>query len=111
ESFIDEFPLAVASYVLSGEVADWTGSLDQMFGQDPLAEQRKSLRVHYLGDFDRDNYADGFVAAAARQVAQRNRLAGAHEIRMEIEDPTESDAAVGVGSAAELNDDPDDSED
>ncbi len=80
-SFIEEFPLAVAAYVLSGRAETWALLMDKMFGEDPLAETRRKLRVHYLGDFERDTYSDGFVSAAATQVERRKTLPTAPRVR------------------------------
>ena len=61
DSFVEEFPVARASYVVSGDFADLETQLDRMLGADPLAATRKAIRVDYLGDFPADDYAAAFV--------------------------------------------------
>jgi len=68
DRFVQEFPLAKASYLLCGETEQWVTPLARMFESDPMAETRRSARVHYLGNFDRDHYAEAFVTVATRQV-------------------------------------------
>ena len=61
DSFVEEFPVARASYVVRGDFADLEAQLDRMLGVDPLAATRTAIRVDYLGDFPADNYAAAFV--------------------------------------------------
>ncbi len=61
DSFVEEFPVARASYVVRGDFADLEAQLDRMLGADPLAATRTAIRVDYLGDFPADNYAAAFV--------------------------------------------------
>lgn len=68
--FVAEYPVARGAYIVRGDLTDLDPALDQMLGQDPLAAERASIRVDYLGDFPTDRYADAFVQAA-RQVASR----------------------------------------
>ena len=63
EAFIAEYPIAQASYVIRGDLADLDPQLDRLLGADPLARQRADIRADYLGDFPADNYAAAFVDA------------------------------------------------
>jgi CDP-glycerol glycerophosphotransferase (TagB/SpsB family) len=63
EAFIVEYPIAQASYVISGDLADLDAQLEKLLGADPLARQRADIRADYLGDFPADNYAAAFVDA------------------------------------------------
>lgn len=68
--FEAEFPLAKASYVMEEDRSNWAGALASLLRDDPLASQRSSMREHYLGDFPRNAYADGFTKEARREVAR-----------------------------------------
>ena len=72
EDFVSEFPVAAASYVVRGDLADLDTQLDQMLGADPLVERRRALRDDYLGDFPAEHYADAFVHQV-QQVARQPR--------------------------------------
>ena len=63
EAFVEEFPVARASYVVHGDLTDLDRQLDLLLGADPLAAQRAAIRVDYLGDFPAHDYADAFVNA------------------------------------------------
>ena len=63
EAFVAEYPIAQASYVIRGDLADLDAQLEKLLGEDPLARQRADIRADYLGDFPADNYAAVFVAA------------------------------------------------
>ena len=62
-SFVEQYPVARASYVVRGDLADLEPQLDALLGADPLAERRAAVRADYLGDFDTAHYAEGFVDA------------------------------------------------
>lgn len=78
EQFIDEFPLARAGYVMDENPAGWSVQLDALLTADPLALDRRNMRVHYLGDFAPENYAEAFVAEARNQVHSQERRAPVH---------------------------------
>jgi CDP-glycerol glycerophosphotransferase (TagB/SpsB family) len=63
EAFVLEYPIAQASYVVRGDLADLDAQLEKLLGDDPLAGQRADVRADYLGDFPADNYAAAFVDA------------------------------------------------
>jgi hypothetical protein len=63
ERFVAEYPVAAASYVVRGDLANLEPQLDRMLGPDPLRGQRRALRTDYLGDFPSEGYADAFVHA------------------------------------------------
>ena len=63
EAFVAEYPIAQASYVIRGDLADLDAQMEKLLGEDPLARQRADIRADYLGDFPADNYAAAFVAA------------------------------------------------
>ncbi len=76
EAFVAEFPVARASYVVRGDLADLDDRLDQMLGPDPLAPERARIRVDYLGDFPAEGYASAFVDAVRPRDGQ---VHGGHE--------------------------------
>ena len=63
ERFVSEYPVAQAAYVIRGDLGNVGPVLSEMLGADPLAAQRASIRVDYLGDFPAEQYADAFVDA------------------------------------------------
>jgi len=71
-AFVEEFPVAAASYVVRGDLTDLEAQLDLMLGADPRRSQRLHLRADYLGGFDSEHYADAFVQAV-RDVVQERR--------------------------------------
>ena len=69
DQFVRDFPVAAGSYVVDAQLTDLDTALDLMLGDDPLAEQRRSIRDYYLGDFAADGYAQNFVDACLRVLA------------------------------------------
>ncbi len=70
-AFLAEFPVARASYVVRGDLADLGERLDAMLDADPLAAERRATRADYLGDFPADRYAATFVGAV-RDIAGKD---------------------------------------
>ncbi|WP_460447341.1 CDP-glycerol glycerophosphotransferase family protein, partial [Angustibacter aerolatus] len=68
DQLVAEAPVAVAAYVLSGDLHDVDAVLDGLLVDDPLREQRRATKTYYLGDFPADRYAEGFLDAARRVV-------------------------------------------
>ena len=80
EELMRDAPAARAGYLLQEDLSNLPEVLVDMLGPDPLADVRARTRVHYLGDFDRDHYADGFLQAArdvidSRSLAERQSAA------------------------------------
>src|SRR5690625_8000366 len=77
QEFVAEFPLAEVSYVLTEDRSGWADQLDSLLRSDPMADQRRSMRVHYLGGFPSENYAEGFVDVRSeeRRVGKEHRRA------------------------------------
>ena len=63
EAFVAEFPVARASYVVRGDLADLDERLDQMLGLTRSRRSGRRIRVDYLGDFPAEGYASAFVDA------------------------------------------------
>jgi CDP-glycerol glycerophosphotransferase (TagB/SpsB family) len=63
QAFVEEFPVARASYVIRGDLSDLDVQLEKMLGADPLAGRRADVRADYLGNFPVDSYAATFVDA------------------------------------------------
>lgn len=92
-----EYPVARASYVVRGDLADLEPTLDHMLGADPMAAERAAVRSDYLGDFPAETYAEAFIGAV-RDVAT-TRVSGPGSDDEEVRDATEaepSDADQGV---------------
>jgi len=62
--FEEAFPLAKTAYVINGDASNIDAVLDELLGDDPHRQDRRQARIHFLGDFDADNYADAFVSTA-----------------------------------------------
>nr|MBA3529406.1 CDP-glycerol glycerophosphotransferase family protein [Propionibacteriaceae bacterium] len=92
-SFVNEYPVAQAAYVVRGDLADLDAVLEQMLGPDPMNGRRAAVRVDYLGDFPADNYAAAFVDAVG-QVASKN------EADVSDDDTEESDTGSRTPSWA-----------
>lgn len=60
-------PVAVASYVLQGDLGNLDEVLDNLLQHDPLVRQRAETRDHYLGSFTGDP-AEPFLEAAIRMI-------------------------------------------
>lgn len=68
DRFPADFPLAASGYVLRHDMSNSGEVLDRLLGDDPLAETRWATRSRYLGDFPAESYAEGFLAAARREL-------------------------------------------
>ena len=68
EQLVETAPVAVASYVLAGDLSNLTQTLDDLLVHDPLAERRAATRTYYLGDFDVEEPAQPFLRAARRVI-------------------------------------------
>ncbi|MFI7577276.1 CDP-glycerol glycerophosphotransferase family protein [Micromonospora sp. NPDC049497] len=68
EEFVAEFPLAGSGYVLRRDMSNVDNVLDRLLDTDPLAATRWATRTRYLGDFPVETYAEGFLAAARREI-------------------------------------------
>jgi CDP-glycerol glycerophosphotransferase (TagB/SpsB family) len=68
ERLVETAPVAAAAYIISESLEDLDESLQNLLVDDPLAEQRRSTRTYYLGNFDSADYAEGFLRAARRQI-------------------------------------------
>ena len=63
-----EAPAARAAYVMQEDLSNLDQVLTDLLVDDPLAEARLATKVYYLGEFDDENYADGFLDAARRVI-------------------------------------------
>jgi hypothetical protein len=66
--FRAEFPMARVSYVIEKDLSTLEQALDSLFGDDPLAEQRRAYRSHCLGDQLGPHAADEFLRIAGQIV-------------------------------------------
>lgn len=63
KKFRQDFPIARVSYVIEGDLSTLETVLDQLSGDDPLAEGRRTYRRHCLGDSLGPAAAEPFLAA------------------------------------------------
>ncbi|WP_375424988.1 CDP-glycerol glycerophosphotransferase family protein [uncultured Friedmanniella sp.] len=68
EQLAVDAPAARAAYVLREDLSNLDEVLADLLGADPLAAARESTRVYYLGDFDSEHYAQGFLDEARRVI-------------------------------------------
>lgn len=66
ETFVEEFPIAKASYLIDSDLTNLGDVLGDLLENDPLADQRRELKSYYLGDFPATEYAQGFVDEARK---------------------------------------------
>lgn len=62
DEFAHEVPVAVGGYVVDRTLAALPKVLDEMLRRDPLAERRRRLKVHVLGEYEGDASARAFAA-------------------------------------------------
>lgn len=61
DEFREEFPTSRSGYVVTASEGVLDAALDQMLGDDPLAEYRWEQRTYYLGGFDGRQAVDNFL--------------------------------------------------
>ena len=113
ENFIEQYPIARASYVLNGDLSNLDEVLEALLETDPERNNRLKYRSFYLGDFPDDNYADNFVSAAARMVSEAPSHTGEVDDAdddAEEEEETSNGVDAAAGLAASAEDDNDSSE-
>ncbi|MFJ6417078.1 CDP-glycerol glycerophosphotransferase family protein [Paeniglutamicibacter sp. NPDC091659] len=92
--FSTEYPIARAAYVFDASLSALDDVLDTMLGTDPMYGQRQDLRVDYLGDFPREEYAEAFIGQARLTIEQGSHLAANIEF-----DADEASAEPSVDSS------------
>ncbi|MBH0008737.1 CDP-glycerol glycerophosphotransferase family protein [Salinibacterium sp. SWN1162] len=68
EDFVEEFPLAKASYLLARDGSNIEQVLDELLVNDSLLEERRNWKKYYLGDFAPEGYVDVFLNEAGKYV-------------------------------------------
>lgn len=66
DEFNDEFPTSRSAYVITPNGRDMANALDQMLGEDPLAESRWQQRTYYLGGFSGREAVDSFLSESRK---------------------------------------------
>ena len=77
EKLVAQAPVAVAAYVLAGDLNNLEQVLDDLLRVDPLAPQRARTRDYYLGDFAAGDPAAPFLDAVRRHLDAPGPRAGA----------------------------------
>ncbi|GAA3533173.1 hypothetical protein AFL01nite_18710 [Aeromicrobium flavum] len=62
DEFVDAVPVAAGGYRVDRTLAGLPEVLDEMLRHDPMAEQRRRLKVHVLGEYAGDESARAFSA-------------------------------------------------
>lgn len=68
-AFRREVPMARVSYVIKPDLSTLESALDDLLGDDPLAEQRRAYRTACLGDALGEHAADEFLRTAGAIVS------------------------------------------
>lgn len=66
QAFRHKFPMARISYVIEKDMSTLDAALDDLLGDDPLAEQRREYRRYCLGDNLGPSAPDEFLRVAGR---------------------------------------------
>ncbi len=61
DEFVAEVPVAAGGYVVDADLTDLPEVLDEMLHRDPMADRRRQLKIHVLGDFEGDESAQAFA--------------------------------------------------
>src|SRR5699024_3762285 len=70
DDFIEQYPIARASYVLNGDLSNLDEVLNALLETDPERKNRLKYRSFYLADFPEDGHAENVVSAEARMVSE-----------------------------------------
>ncbi|MCG2622264.1 CDP-glycerol glycerophosphotransferase family protein [Arthrobacter sp. I2-34] len=111
EDFVQQYPIARASYVLDGGLANIDQVLNSLLGADEMAGIRSELRSDYLGDFPVEGYAEAFIGTARTVASARPRhavptAAAADEAQAPAEtSATDEDAAAAIEDNAAASED------
>lgn len=62
DEFAQEVPVAAGGYTVDRTLEALPAVLDEMLRRDPMAEQRRRLKVHVLGEYEGDESARAFAA-------------------------------------------------
>lgn len=95
QDFIDEYPIARASYVLNGDLSNLDIVLNDLLRDDPKQGERTELRADYLGDFSAEGYAEHFIEAARRCIDENHA-----NVEADLDEDTEVSEAEGAESSA-----------
>jgi hypothetical protein len=68
EAFVQNNPVAKSAYVVDSELERFDEVVSAALEGDPMFEQRKVVKVRYLGNFDSEHYADAFLNAARKVI-------------------------------------------
>jgi CDP-glycerol glycerophosphotransferase (TagB/SpsB family) len=68
EELVADAPVAVAAYVLTGDLANLDEVLDDLLVSDSLRAQRRETKTYYLGDASPDQYVEAFFTTARRHI-------------------------------------------
>ncbi|TSI12237.1 CDP-glycerol glycerophosphotransferase family protein [Brevibacterium aurantiacum] len=111
DDFIEQYPIARASYVLNGDLSNLDEVLDAILQEDPDRQNRLQYRSFYLGDFPDEGYAENFVSAAARMVTDtHNRVNEIDEPDSDVDDVEPETSFEGNGVLQGSADPSDDTE-
>lgn len=66
DEFLEENPVARASYIIEKDGSNLTTALGQLVSDDQLKALRQQFRLDYLGDFDCQPYSQRFLDVAQR---------------------------------------------
>lgn len=62
----ENFPTTKAGYILNHNLSNLEFALNELLNTDSKKIQRKLLKSYFLGDFDKENYAENFIKTSTR---------------------------------------------
>lgn len=102
EDFIEQYPIARASYVLNGDLSNLDEVLDAILMTDPDRQNRLQYRSFYLGDFPDEGYSENFVSAASQMVTESyDDVREIDEPDQDADDVERESDSVGTGGEQE----------
>jgi hypothetical protein len=68
EALVATAPVALAAYILAGDLSNLDEVLDELLMSDSLLQRRQEIKTYYLGSRGAADYADGFLETARRYI-------------------------------------------
>lgn len=94
ESFVQDYPIARAAYVLAGDLGNLAEVLDELLQSDSARGRREAVRVDYLGDFPAATYAEAFVEAVRAVVSPQDALTADEHPEPQGDEPPEPEQSA-----------------
>lgn len=66
----EQFPLTKAGYILNQDLSNLDFAINELLYTDSKKEQRRSLKSYYLGEFNKENYAENFIKISKKIITK-----------------------------------------